>query len=119
MKWDIDRELRRLEPETAAGTTINRVLADIASMKQHGVEPTPAQLANGCGTIWVVGLGFIHQPKAFFYAQTIRKAFLKARQAYKASRLDEQTPWGTQPFRPKLRQRGGRNRRTEATAASA
>lgn len=119
MKWDIDRELRRLEPETAAGTTINRVLSDLAAMKRHGVEPTPEQVAKGCGTIWVVGLGFIHEPKAFFYAQTIRKAFLKARKAYKASRLAEHTPWGSQPFRPKPRQRRGRERRPAATAASA
>ena len=75
--------------------------------------------AKGCGTIWVVGLGFIHEPKAFFYAQTIRKAFLKARKAYKASRLAEHTPWGSQPFRPKPRQRRGRERRPAATAASA
>jgi hypothetical protein len=119
MKWDIDRELRRLEPETAAGTTINRVLMDVASMKRNGVEPTAEHLANGCGTIWVVGLGFIQEPKAFFYAQTIRKAFLKARQAYKASRLAEHTPWGTQPFRPKPRRRGSRDRRPAATAAPA
>jgi hypothetical protein len=111
MKWDIDRELRRLEPEQAAGTSVNRVLMETASMIRLGVEPTAQQEQKGCGTIWVVALGFLHEPKAFFYAQTIRAAFLKARKAYKMSRLDEHTPWGTQPFRPKPRRRQTKMRR--------
>jgi hypothetical protein len=103
MKWDIDRELRCLEPETAKGTTIQRLLVGIDFMERHDIKPTAAEIANGCGMIWSVGLGFSHQPKAFFYAQTIRKAFLKARRAYKANRLDKHTPWGVQPFQPEPR----------------
>ncbi len=116
MKWDIDRELSRLEPETAAGTTIQRVLMEVATMVRHGVEPTPLQKQRGFATVWVVGLGFLNEPKAFFYAQTIRKAFLKARKAYKASRLAEHTPLGTQPFRPKPLDRRARRSRRPAAA---
>jgi len=112
MKWNIDCEIAKLEPSTAPGTQINRVLADVASMKNFGVKPTPAQIDRGHGNIWVVALGYSYMPKAFFYGHTIREAFLKARKAAKQSKLAKHTPWGSQAFIPK--KKVGKHRSKEA-----
>ncbi len=93
MKWDIDREIAALEPDFLKGTTISRILMEVGSMKRDGVKPTPEQVERGHGTVWCLGLGQQHLAKAWFYGQTIREAFLKARKAHRENRLTEHTPW--------------------------
>jgi hypothetical protein len=112
MKWDIDRELARLEPERAKGTTIQRVLVDTkmigpTAAKEHRskyghIKLAPEERARDCVVLWSVGLGYMHEAKAFFYGKTIREAFLQARKAVKAKKLAEHTPWGKQAFTPSL-----------------
>jgi hypothetical protein len=104
-KWDIDNLLRKLEPEYGAGTSLERVVMDFEVLKKEGLKPTEAQLKRGTANVWCLGLGFLGMPKAFFYGQTIRQAFLRARKAAKANKLAEYTPWGTQPFKPKPKDR--------------
>jgi hypothetical protein len=100
-KWNIDKQLAKLEPGDTAGTLIQRVLADVAFMTAHGVKPTPEQLERGHGNIWCVGLGFMNEPKVTFYGQTIREAFLRARKAAKKDREAMSTPWGSPALKPK------------------
>jgi hypothetical protein len=93
MKWDIDTELLKLEPETIAGTQIVRVYMDVSIMLKEGLRPTPAQKERGAGLVWSIALGQIRMPKAFFYGQTIRQAFLRACKAMRKPRA-LLSPWG-------------------------
>lgn len=118
MKWNIDREILKLEPEGAAGTMINRVLMDVKLFKESGIKPTPAQLERGHGHVWCIALGKVLMPKAFFYGHTIREAFLKARKAAKAGKLF--APWGekveVRGYPPKKHRRRRERPRPAATA---
>lgn len=111
MRWNIDKELAQFEPETAAGTSITRIIMDLTMMKREGITPTAAQIERGTGVIWCLGIGYCYSPKAFFYAQTIRSAFLKARRAAKAKQLAVHTPWGVQNFLPKLKRHKPKERK--------
>jgi len=102
-KWNIDKSIVRLEPDSAPGTSIERVLMDTGVMKTRGLKPTSKQSLEGQGVVWCMGVGFLGQPKAYFYGQTIREAFLRARKAAKKDRLAEHTPWGSQAFKLKKR----------------
>jgi hypothetical protein len=111
-KWDIDKALQKLEPIRAAGTMIERAMVEVDVMKTKGVKPTPLQVEKGYGMLWCVGLGIMGMPKAFFYGQTIRQAFLRARKAAKTDKLAEYTPWGSQVFKPKPKERKKKSKRT-------
>lgn len=94
MKWDIDEKLAQLENDTgAAGTMITRCIMDVDLMTREGVKPTAAQRERGHGNIWCIAVGRALMPKAMFYGQTIRTAFLKALKTAK-SRKGLRTPWG-------------------------
>lgn len=122
MKWDIDRELARLEPESCPGTTLQRATLDVklltngdpAYLARYGggrIKPTPKELEQGWVRAWSLALGFDGQAKAFFYDRTIRGVYLQARKAAKLNKLAEATPWGRQAFippKPKAKNRGSR-----------
>jgi hypothetical protein len=108
-KWDIDRDLRGLEPETLAGTRIERAMVDVSWFSsEHGrlmygggkVSPTFEELQNGYVLLWCVSIGFACTAKASFYDRTIRRAYLQARKAAQLGRLDRATTWGRQSFVP-------------------
>lgn len=101
MKWDPDRAIISLEPEVAPGTSFTRVYLDLRYMEREGIKPTPQQLAKGGGNVWCLGLGYSNMPKAFFYAQTMRGCYLKAKRAAREQTLSTFTPWGVQHFEPK------------------
>jgi len=109
-KWDIDKELARLEPDSCPGTTIQRATLDVklltnpAYKTRYGnIEPTLDELNRGWVRTWCLAIGFEHAPKAFFYARSIRSAYLQARKAAKSDKLAEATPWGRQDFSPPKR----------------
>jgi hypothetical protein len=110
-KWDIDRELLRVEPESCPGTTIQRVMLDVkfltnANAKtraQFGggrIKPTAEELERGWIRAWCLAVGAEHLPKAFFYDRTIRGAYLQARKALKKSARNDLTLEGRQDFTP-------------------
>ena len=110
-KWDIDRELARLEPDRCPGTTIQRATLDVklltnpAYKSRYGnIEPTMDELDRGWVRTWCLAIGFEGSPKAFFYARSIRSAYLQARKAAKTDKLAEATPWGRQDFSPPSRE---------------
>jgi hypothetical protein len=108
-KWDIDRNLKLLEPESAPGTIVQRCIVDVKLLvntdtkaRYGNIVPTSEEIERGHLLLWSLGIGYAGQPKSFFYARTIRKAFLQARKAAKASQLSEHTTWGWQAFTPSL-----------------
>ncbi len=118
-KWDIDKSLKGMEPESCPGTTIQRVLLDVKLLTNpetkllYGkIVPTPAEVQQGCLNVWSVGIGFSYEPKAVFYGRTIREAFLQARRTVKLGKLDRHTPWGRQVFTPVLPKAKRRDRRS-------
>ncbi len=109
-RWDIDRELKPLEPGSCPGTTITRalvetkLLTDPSTKGRYGnIVPTSAELERGHMHLWTVALGYSYEAKAFFYGRTIRGAFLQARRAAKLGALANFTPWGRQKFTPSLK----------------
>jgi len=127
MKWDIDKALKSYEPESCPGTTISRVLMGTDLFQRHGIKlPHASKLSKKPSgntvsvevdevvtmipfveskiesmSVWCLAIGFVMEPKAFFYGLTIRECFLKARKAAKAGALAQATPWGKQAFKPK------------------
>lgn len=106
-KWDIDRELPRMEPDSCPGTSIERIMVGVDLLKSTktravygNVRPTPEELAHGHVKMWCLGLGYSYMARAFFYDRTIRGAYLQARKAMKAKNLAAHTPWGRQDFTP-------------------
>lgn len=111
-KWDIDRELKRLEPESCPGTTVERALVDVKLITspdtrvRYGggkIKLTPQEIERGHLTLWCLSIGLSYQPKAMFYDRTIRGAYLQARKAAKLGKLAAATPWGRQDFTPPKR----------------
>lgn len=103
MRWDPDRELAKFEPERCRGTSFTRVYLSADLFEQYKVKLTPQQVERGGGDVWCLSLGLSYAPKAFFYGQTMREAFLKARKAAKKEELAAHTPWGVQDFKPTVR----------------
>jgi hypothetical protein len=109
-KWNIDRALKSLEPESCPGTTVQRVLLDVKllldssyKVRYGSIVPTAAEIDRGHLWVWCLSLGFAYAPKACFYGRTIRSAYLKARKAAKDGQLATFTPWGRQDFDPPKR----------------
>jgi hypothetical protein len=97
MKWDIDREILKLETETIPGTTLSRSLMDASILEEdgvYGVRLTPEQKRQGYGLIWCLSVGKMGRPKVFFYGQTIRQCYLKAIKAAKMKHGRLKAPWG-------------------------
>lgn len=94
MKWDIDKALASMEPESCPGTSITRVYMDLTALRKYEIRLTKAMIANRGGNVWCIGLGRSYQAKAFFYGSTIRRAFLRAQRAFKEGHLSMHTPWG-------------------------
>ena len=119
-KWNIDRELSLLEPDSP-GTTIQRATVDVklltnpdpsyrAQFGKHVL--TDEEIQQGWVRMWCLSVGRDGCPKAFFYDRTIRKAFLRARKAAKEGLLEEVIGRQVAPKRKaKSRdQRGARSR---------
>lgn len=85
---------------------------DLDRWKKLGIKPTEAQLKAGCANIWCVAIGYSYAAKAFFYGQTIREAFLKARRAAKSNELAKHTPWDIQAFQPKIKKAALKRKKT-------
>ena len=99
---DIDKEILSLEPEHLAGTIISRVLVGVDIMNREGLVPSSKQYLEGGGIVWVLGVGRLNQPKAYFYGHTIEDAVTRAKKVVLAG--DLQDVWGI-PVR-KLATRG-------------
>ena len=95
MKWDIDKEIAKMEPASMPGTSFSRALLELDIMKREGVRPTAKQKERGLGWVWCLSIGQTHMAKAFFYGQTMRQAFLKAKKVIKARKGQLQGAWGT------------------------
>ena len=122
MKWDIDKALLALEPESCQGTALQRAVVDVkllttapeAYRLRYGggkIRPTAEELERGRVLLWCLSIGLSYAPKAMFYARTIRGAYLQAVRAVKESKLDSATPWGRQDFtppKPRAKSRGSR-----------
>ena len=117
-RWDIDRDLRLLEPDTLKGTSLQRILVDTklitnpmaksetARRRDFGhIRLTRKELTEQSIMLWCLGVGYAGMPKAFFYGTTIRQAYLEARKAVKLQKLAQHTPWERQDFTPSLRKR--------------
>lgn len=111
-KWDIDRALREMEPESCKGTGVQRALLDVKLLSdpvfkvRYGngkIKATPEEIERGSLTVWCLSIGLSYAPKAMFYDRTIRGAYLQARKAIKLNKLAESTPWGRQDFSPPKR----------------
>ena len=121
-KWNIDRDLLPLEPESCPGTSIERAIVDVKLITnpdpnyrlRYGggkIVPTAKEIEQGHVRLWCLGIGYSYAAKAFFYDRTIRGAYLQARKAAKLSKLDAATPWGRQAFTPPKRKAKKRDRR--------
>jgi hypothetical protein len=117
-RWDIDRDLRPLEPATLKGTSIQRILvettlitnpmakSEVQRRRDFGhIKLTREELTHDCIMLWCLGIGYAGKPKAFFYGTTIRQAYLEARKAVKLQKLAQYTPWERQSFTPSLRKK--------------
>ncbi len=108
MKWDIDKALTPLEPESCSGTTITRAYLDEVYLIKEGLKPLPTDRTDRDGrvvgaTVWCLALGHSYGAKAFIYGRTIRQCYLRAKKIIAAGKLAESTPWGVQAFTPRKR----------------
>jgi hypothetical protein len=94
VKWDIDKALVDMEPESCKGTRFERILMQCSLLKQNGMEPTAAEKRDGFSPVWCLSLGRAHEPKFFIYARTMRAVYLRARKLMKAGHFGSPTPWG-------------------------
>jgi len=111
MKWDIDKSLREFEAEILPGTNVSRALVDVHILEKQGVRLTPEQKKEDRQSVvvWSLAIGQMHRPKAFFYGQTIRQCYLRARKAVKKAKngvlLDV---WGGEISLPKAAKKARR-----------
>lgn len=97
MKWDIDKALKALELDyIVPGTSFNRVLLDVSLMEEKGLKPTAQEKGRECIRVWSMGIGRLLEAKEFFYARTIREAYLKARRFLKKLNPQELEVLGVQ-----------------------
>jgi hypothetical protein len=82
MKWDIDKELHRFEPDSAPGTMLQRVLMDAAVAKREGLH-VPDDARDPI-IAWSLGVGVNSEPKHFVFGLTIRACFLRLRKLVRA-----------------------------------
>ncbi len=61
VKWDIDRALRDMEPESCPGTTLKRIYIPIEAMPRDGVKIRPEDTKKGGANVWCLSLG--HSPQ--------------------------------------------------------
>ncbi len=130
-RWDIDRDLRPLEPDTLKGTSFQRVLvetklitnpmakSEISRRRDFGhIKLSREELTKESVMLWSLGIGYAGQPKAFFYGTTIRQAYLEARKAVKLQKLAQHTPWERQAFTPSLRKKPKKKEKRPRTKES-
>lgn len=110
MKWDVDKAIAVFEPESCPGTAFTRAYLPLNTMVQHKIKPTPADIERGGANVWCLSIGISYAPKAFFYARTMREAFLRARRSINQKNLAKHTPWGVQPFEPKIKKSKARKK---------
>ncbi len=92
MKWDIDKAILALEAAGGPGTVLERILInpeDEAVQKTLGLKLSVADRAKAkkmgqqLVAAWAMGVGKSATRKLFFYAWTIREAYLMARRGLK------------------------------------
>ena len=127
-KWDIDYDLRALEPVSAPGTTITRVLVSTnlitdPKYKAYGMRhlklTAEEKKAGESIRVWALAIGPVYAPKAFFHGRTIRECYLLARKAVKINRGDLRSliPWGQQEWElPKKKPREKKKKAVRKTS---
>lgn len=76
MKWDIDKEIKKLEHYSVPGTMITRVLVSKELCEKYNL-PEPEKGKESI-LVWCIAIGLISMPKRFFYGETIKEAHDRA-----------------------------------------
>lgn len=82
MKWDVDKELKRYEPNRMNGTILQRVVLDRQTALREGLKIPEADAFGGV-YVWCLAVGCVHQAKHFVYGMTIRECLLRIRKQVK------------------------------------